>query len=147
AIRLALGPDLPKGCRLVGPEPRIREEAVAKYGILDLSFTAPGDMLAGKVSNGVPVLRELGYLPGSAEGPQSRVYDDQTGLEVLKEYLAEGRTWLRLFLEGGKPGNELEPDGAFSIRVPAGYLPRQFRVVDACVTNARCVWLWKHFYL
>src|SRR5579862_3092014 len=41
AVRTALGPDLPDGCRLAGPEPRFREGAVAKYGILDHRFTAP----------------------------------------------------------------------------------------------------------
>src|SRR5262245_50242745 len=63
-VRLALGPDLPEGCRLAGPEPRFREGAGAKYGILDLRFAAPDDMLAGDVSTGVPLLSELGYLPG-----------------------------------------------------------------------------------
>jgi hypothetical protein len=33
------------------------------------------------------------------------------------------------------------------LTIPNGYLPRSFRVEDACVTNASSVWLWKHFYL
>src|SRR5262249_48783005 len=73
AVRLALSPDLPDGCCLAWPEPRFREGAVAKYGILDLSFTAPGDMLASDISTGMPLLRELGYLPGGETGPQNRV--------------------------------------------------------------------------
>ena len=141
AVRIALGPDLPVSCRLVGPEPRFREGVVAKYGILDIRFTAPNNMLASDVSAGVPLLRELGYLPGGEAGPQNRVCDDPTCLEMLQEELDEGQTWLRLFLEGGRPG------GHVSLRVPEGYLPRAFRVTDACVTNASGVWLWKHFYL
>jgi hypothetical protein len=143
AVRLDLGPDLPRGCRLAGPEPRFREGAVAKYGILDLSFTAPADMLAGHVSSGVPLLRELGFLPGGETGPQARVWDDPTCLEMLDGYLAEDRTWLLVFLEGGRPDRG---SGDAPLRVPAGYLPRGFRVADACVTNAQGVWLWKHFY-
>jgi hypothetical protein len=151
AIRLSLGTDLPDGCRLAGPEPRFREGAVAKYGILDLRFTAPGDILAGDVLTGVPLLRELGYLPEEQVGPQHRDCDDPTWcLEMLQEDLDEGQTWLRLFLEGGRPGEGAwikGPGGHVSLRVPEGYLPRAFRVTDACVTNANGVWLWKHFYL
>jgi hypothetical protein len=127
-----------------------REGAVAKHGILDLRFTAPADMLAGDVLTGVPLLRELGFLPGGEAGPQTRVCDDPTCLEMLKEDLDEGRAWLLLFLEGGRRGDDARTDGAdghVSFRVPGGYLPRPFRVVDACVTNASGVWLWKHFYM
>jgi hypothetical protein len=149
-VRLVLAPDLPDGCRLAGPELCYREGAVAKYGILDLRFTAPGDMLAGEVLSGVPLLRELGYLPGGEVGPQNRVCDDPTCLEMLKEDLDEGRVWLLLFLEGGRPGDDARVEGADGhvlFRVPDGYLPRPFKVIDACVTNASGVWLWKHFYL
>src|SRR5262245_66160307 len=73
AVGQALGPDLPDGCRLAGPEPHIREGAVARYGILDLRFKAPGDALAGGARAGVPLLRELGFLPGGNTGPQHRV--------------------------------------------------------------------------
>jgi hypothetical protein len=70
----------------------------------------------------VPLLRELGYLPGGKAGPQNRVCDDPTCLEMLKDDLDEGRSWLLLFLEGGRPDRD-------------------------CVTNASGVWLWKHFYM
>src|SRR5262249_61092073 len=103
----------------------------------------PARLLTGQVLTGVPLRRELGYLPGGEAGPQGCVCDDPTCLELLQEDLDQGRTWLRLFLEGGRPG----PDGHVSLRVPAGYLPRPFRVVDACVTNASGVWLWRPFDL
>ena len=54
-------------------------------------------MLAGEVLTGVPLLRELGFLPGGDLGPQNRVCDDPTCLEMLQEDLDEGRTWLLLF--------------------------------------------------
>src|SRR4051794_34273518 len=63
AVRVTLGPDLPEGCRLVGPELHYREGAVAKYGILDLKFAAPAGLLATDARSGVPLLRELGFLP------------------------------------------------------------------------------------
>jgi hypothetical protein len=150
AVRLALGPELPEGCRLAGPEPGFLLGAVAKYGVLDLHFTAPADLLSGDTSSGVTLLRELGYLPGGEAGPQNRVCDDPICLEMLQEDLDEGRTWLLLFLEGGRPGGDARVEGAdghVSFRMPEGYLPRPFRVIDACVTNAGGVWLWKHFYL
>jgi hypothetical protein len=77
----ALGPELPGGCLLAGPEPDLRYSAVARYGILDLRFTAPGELLAGVARGGVGLLRELGFLPGH------RVCDDPTCL----------------FLDGGSP--------------------------------------------
>jgi hypothetical protein len=146
AVRLALGPDLPDGCRLAG-EPHGREGTVAKYGILHLRFSAPDHVLAGEARTGVQLLRELGYLP--AEEARGRVCDDPTCLELLREDLDERRTWLMLLLEGGRPGVEARVEGAgrVSFRVPEGYLPRPFVVADACVTNASGVWLWKHLYL
>jgi hypothetical protein len=98
----------------------------------------------------LPLLRDVGFLAGGEAGPQTRACDDPTCLEMLQEELDQGRTWLLLFLEGGRPGNEArvkDLEGHVSLRVPAGYLPRPFRVVDACVANASSVWLWKHFYL
>src|SRR6185369_3714459 len=130
---------MPASCRLAGPDMSYLVGAVAKYGILDLRFTAPDEMLAGDVPTGVPLLRELGYLPGGNAGPQHRVCDDPSCLEMLRENLDEDRTGLLLFLEGGRPGDAARvegTDGQLSLRVPEGYLPRPFRIVDACVTNA-----------
>jgi hypothetical protein len=151
AVRRALGPDFPAACRLAGPDPGDRASTVAKYGLLDLRFAAPAGLLGGEPQTGVPLLRALGYLPGSGAGSQHRVCDDPTCLELLRDDLDAGRTWLLLFLEGGPPGAGARADGADNLaafrHVPAGYLPRPFRVRDACATNARGVWLWKHFYL
>jgi hypothetical protein len=149
AVRFGLGPDMPEDCRLAGPERHICEVAVAKYGILDLRFTAPGNLLTGEARTGVRLLRELGYLPKN-QGPQQRVGDYMMCLTMLQEHLTEGRTYFRLFLKGGRAGQDAAaegPDDGVSLRVPAGYLPRAFHIVDACVTNAAAVWLWKHFYM
>jgi hypothetical protein len=150
AVRSALGPDLPEGCRLLGPEPHYREGAVAKYGVLDLRFSAGEGLFGEDARTGVPLLRELGFLPGGGEGPSHRVCDDPLCLETLRDDISEGRTFLLMFLEGGRPGEGgrvAGPDGKASLRVPEGYLPHPFLVADACVTNASGVWLWKHFYL
>jgi hypothetical protein len=149
AIGLTLGADMPEGCRLAGPEPGIREAAVCKYGILDLRFTAPDCVLAHPPTSptgdrtGFPLLRELGYLPGGEVGPQERLCDDPVCLEMLRDNLDQGQTWLMIYLEGGRP----DEGARVGLRLPQGYLPRPFRIIDACVTNARGVWLWKHFYL
>jgi hypothetical protein len=151
AIVAGLGGGLPQGCRLAGPELHYRVVAVAKCGILDLRFTAPRELLLGDgVRTGVPLLRELGYLPDEMGGAPSRVGDDPLCLEMLEEDVNAGATWLLLFLKGGHPGDAArveDAEGHVSFRVPEGYLPRPFRIVDACVTNAAGVWLWKHFYV
>lgn len=149
-MRLSLGSELPEGCQLIGPSPQSREGTVAKYGLLDLRFSAPAELLVGDVRTGVPLLRELGFLPGGEAGPQHRVCDDPICLEMLQDDIEEGRAWLKLFLEGGKPGDEArieEPLGHVSLRTPSAYCPRSFRVLDACVSNAASVWVWKPFYL
>jgi hypothetical protein len=143
AVRVGLGDEFPVACRLDGPELVYRHGAVAKYGILDLRFSVLTDLLVGAAS-GVPLLRELGFLPGESEQPLP-VCDDPVCLEMLAEEVAAGHVFVNLFLEGGRP--EAAPGGSERLRVPEGYLPRSFRVVDACVTNAASVWLWKHFYL
>jgi hypothetical protein len=150
AVHLALGPDFPAESRLVGPELHFREGAIAKYGILDLRFTASAAMLTDEVSTGVPLLRQLNYLPDGQAENTCWIDHDPTCLEMLQEDICSGQTWLRLFLEGGRPGDEArvkDSDGHVSFRVPDSYLPRPFRIVDSCVTNAAGVWLWKHFYL
>ena len=150
AVRLAIGPDLPEACRLAGPVRADIEVTVAKYGILDLRFTAPDGLLSSDARTGVPLLRELGFLPGGDAGPQVRVCDDPTCLEMLQDELDEGRAWLLLLLEGGRPGDDARiegTDGRVSFRVPEGYLPQSFKVADACVANASGVWLWRHFYM
>src|SRR5262245_12163163 len=85
AVRDSLGPDFAEGCRLLGPEPCNREVAVAKYGILDLRFSAPLELLAEDARTGVPLLRELGFLPGGEVRPENRVCDDPICLEMLQE--------------------------------------------------------------
>ena len=150
AVRTALREDFPEGCRLVGPEMDPRQVAVARNGILDLRFSAPADLLTGDAHTGLPLLRELGFLRGREVGPQQSVCDDPICLEMLQEDIGEGQVYLKLFLEGSRPG-EVPPQGGppeeRQLRIPNGYLPRPFRIVDACIANARSVWLWKHFYL
>src|SRR4051794_4590627 len=62
AVRRAFGPDLPEGCRLLGAELQTCEATVARYGILELKFSAPAGLLEGEAHTGVPLLRELGFL-------------------------------------------------------------------------------------
>jgi hypothetical protein len=144
AVRASLGPEFPAACRLDGPELVYRHGAVAKYGILDLRFSAPDGLLVDAAS-GVPLLRELGFLPTAGAEQPLPVCDDPVCLEMLAEEIAVGRVFLNLFLEGGRPAST--PAELVQLRIPEGYLPRSFRVVDACVTNAASVWLWKRFYL
>jgi hypothetical protein len=141
AVRQALRPHFPEHCFLDKP---VGEGAVAKYGLLDLLFNAPEHLLGNDFRSGIALLRDLGFLPGRAE--VRRDEDLQLGLEcleMLQEDLALGRTYLRLFLESDRP----QGAPVFPLGIPDGYLPRPFRVVDACVTNAHSVWLLKHFYL
>lgn len=135
AVRVGLGDDFPAECRLVAPSSI--HGAVAKYGILDLDFSAPAERL-GEAKGGVRLLRELGFLP-TEEMKQDG--DASLCFEMLLEDIVANRVFVKLFMEGGRPEEWKE------LRIPEGYLPRPFRIIDACVTNASGIWFLKHFYL
>src|SRR5262245_60448525 len=63
AVRRGLRPDLPEECHLLEPALHFREATVAKYGILDLTFSAPAALLEGDALTGIPLLRQLRFLP------------------------------------------------------------------------------------
>src|SRR5262249_2165041 len=102
AIRSALRTDMPPDCRLIDSEPHFREGAIAKYGILDLTFSAPAGLLGENSQTGIPLLRDLGFLPRTKGDRTDNVCHDPICLEMLEENLGERQAYLLLFLrEGG----------------------------------------------
>jgi hypothetical protein len=103
-------------------------------------------------------MRACGFLPRRGE----RWEADEMACGVgfvgdLAEDLAEDRCMVKLMLRDGLSNEEhWEPlreernaTGSMpkTLRIRAGYLPREMTVVDACVTNACSVWFARHFYL
>jgi hypothetical protein len=151
-IKAALSHELQFETHLIGPEQKYISGAMAKYGLLDLTFSAPGSLQRGEYESGIHLLKRLGFLP---EGEQAEALselshvlgekeDDPTCLLELYEDISLDQTLLRLFLESDRiPGMGPHIPG----KLPDDYLPRIFKVTDACVTNAEFVWFHKHFYL
>ncbi len=138
---------LPSGCELIGPAQKNFIGAASKYGIIDATFTGPSDLLSGEdVQRGVPLLRQLGFLPDTpAEAPLED--EVMACLDEVANQVAANKTFVRLFLETPRLDLEHAIDAIRRDELPPRYLPRVFKVEDACATNSDHVWMWKHFYL
>src|SRR5258708_3779880 len=53
---------LPGDCRLIKPEARFVKVALAKYGLMDLTFQLPAPPLDREYESGISVLKKLGFL-------------------------------------------------------------------------------------
>lgn len=150
-ILSAFSAKLPAGCDHPTPGPEQHALTLAKYDLLDLTFEVAGEIPAGDAENGMRLLRSLGFIPAQEFRKAYASYaalleldaEDPTCLADLDEDLQQGRSLLRLLLRTDRPAYE----GRTRLELPAGYFPCAFIVIDACLTNAQIVWLWKHFYL
>lgn len=138
------------GCSFDSPEQKYLDGQIAKYGLLDMQFTAPSTMLDADSKRGVPLLRELGFIDENAENLIEELDDDPAYcLEELRHGIAENKTYLLLFLKSSN-----QNVAKMSIRDQIAccddqakiIFPIVFTVVDACVTNSSFVWINKHFF-
>jgi len=136
----------------VGPTQNQLEGQIAKYGILDLQFSADPSHLQ-RCNSGVPVLRELG-LVGQDVGPDDLDLEDDdlfapmSGVQIVLEDLEESVVCLKLFLRSKSWIKTDMKDGLQRINNPNLLdFPKTFTVTDACLTNVGSAWLMKHFYL
>lgn len=115
---------------------------VAKYALLDLEFVLPPGpaidlpRLSRKELRGLDVL-----VPASP---------DETDVCVtsLFEEVTSDVFLLKLMLDVVNDERSVPERLRHTVKgLPAGYLPRMFRVRDACITNGPTLWLGKHFYL
>lgn len=147
----ALGAEAPAGATFGGPETEHRQETLRRYGLLDLCYCIPA-VLPAQAARGIPLLRGLGLL-GPTSGEAERALRDMLGLDggdFVGDWLSEikrGKTHLRVFLrerQGIAPGEFLRRRRS---GLGPGFWPREFVVLDACLTNLESAWTWKHFYL
>lgn len=149
---------LPWPLRFQGPEPQYRGLAFLKYDILDLHFSVNDFHWAPADSGGVPLLEKLGFVaePGDDED------DDPTCLATLDRDIQKDEPVFLLFLEIGDPNwlerqrrNEearrtwdaMDPTSEEFRQFLERYFPLEIVVADACIANARFLWMHKHFYL
>jgi hypothetical protein len=143
-----LGGDLPADSRLVSPDKRHLEIALAKYGIIDVQLSISSRHLAACSLINSETLRELGFISTQEEKEyvsQNTLEADSEDiglLDLLVEDVEKNEAILKLFLkitESQKP--------RLSLKLADDYFPQTFVVEDACLTNSSYVWLNKHFYL
>jgi len=126
------------------PDLRYRIGAILKYGLLDLTFgVASTDLQAAR--SGIGILRDVGW----ADSPADADVFDEEGLFDLVRDAESGQFVLKVFLDSD--GRLPFPREQRTIRlpeaVPPSFWPATFVVRDACLTNVRAIWLFKHFYL
>jgi hypothetical protein len=151
-IRSALSDTPVSDGALASPERKYIEGAMAKYGILDLTFVSPSYQLDEDFQDGLGMLKRFGFLPRGKQAEELAKFDDALGgnstdptcLRELDEDINQNEVVIRLFLEGRKIGS-LGPH--ILGKLPLDYLPQEFTIKDACMTNAGFIWFHKHFYM
>ena len=136
----------------IGSEQNVLDGQIAKYGILDLEFSAEQSLLHN-CQSGVPILRALGFGGNNLGDEEFELDDDDlfspmSGIEMVLDDINESCAYLKLFLRS-------KVDPPFDMRErflrpenPALLqFPMTFTISDACLTNVESAWIMKHFYL
>jgi hypothetical protein len=123
---------------------------IAKYDLIDAEFEAAPEALDHPdTRTGIPVLRELGLLPGDGANPLAPE-DDLGCFDLIADGIDSGGSALKVFLTSEVRRDRRDPtvmEQMIRLQLPTDYFPRRFVVDDACITNSASVWLGKHFYL
>ena len=128
-------------------EKRFLNGAIAKYGILDQTLIALSNVPDPGYEVGIRVLKQLNLLPKSSA--------DEIAMEMWRDVLLgmlqdieSGKTFIRVFSKTDVTDYSLRERLTFTIDgLPTNFFPRTFIIEDACISNAKDVWLSKHFYL
>jgi hypothetical protein len=151
-----LGDHLPSGWTLDGPAASLASQTLSKYRLVDVVLAVPHAAL-DQARSGADVVRELGF-DKRLDRDIEREDDDldsvaaeveRDTLEALARDIAERHAFVRMMLRDRDPTRRHGgADLAAALRgeVAPQFLPRPFEVDDACLTNARAVWSFKHFY-
>ena len=117
--------------------------AIAKYGILDLTYgtTSPSEQIPRP---GIGILRQMSLRDDASAGQET--LGDELFLEDMVRECEGPQLYLKLFMHVD-PSPSAPRASALSHRLPPDFWPATFVVDDACLTNARSIWLMKHFYL
>lgn len=120
---------------------------LAKYGILDLEFRAPRELLPSRRA-GVSTLKELAFFDGKDEWAKlNGGEEDIFFVEDLADSMTDNAI-LKLFMKDAvTPITEIRQRWELMRDPSEMQFPKQMRVLDACVSNSSCIWLLKHFYL
>jgi len=137
-----VGESIPITVTTKGPDLHYREGAIAKYGILDLTFGIGSTSLEIR-RPGLGILRTLALVDGGSESAD--ITDDLLG-DLISESEA-GALYLKVFLETKARLPAADSLDRLRQGMPPGFWPHRFVVRDACLTGAPSIWMAKHFYI
>ena len=144
-IHQTLAATVVSDCELVKPERKYLERAIAKYGILDLTFHAPQSLIETDYETGIALLKALHFVTHKANSEKTdeivKQFED-LGLSALEENLAEQKSLVRLYMQA----EAFVRNSDNLLAIPPSFFPRDFMIEDACATNGDSVWLNRHFY-
>lgn len=146
-IRAAFESDFPAESKLIHPATDYIERALTRYGLLDLTFETPKDLLNAEFESGVTLLERLGFMDNAEMvelAKELATDDDPTCLDELDRELQQGKTVIRLLLKAEERGGY---HSGILIHPTPGVVDTDFVIEDAAVTNSGFVWFHKHFYL
>ncbi len=137
---------------------------LGKYKMLDVAFPLQEPELSPSDTVGRQGLVELGYMEEHEAATNEKTEkDDDYFLRDLIQQTQQGKEWLKFVLDvwplrdacreymnairpNGQNADSDEAWGKLMIQVDQLF-PGQFRIRDACITNARYIWFHKHFYM
>jgi hypothetical protein len=140
AARLAV----PLTVTTMAPDLHYRAGAIAKYGILDVSFGI-GSTPVDVPRPGLGALRSVGLVDGGESTDATEIVGDF--LRDLTLECEAGKLYLKVFLRTEDSPSAVESMRRLRDDMPPGFWPHLFFVWDACLTSAPSIWLDKHFYL
>ena len=136
----------------VGPEQKYIDGQIAKYGILDLTFSADRSLLHDCAS-GVPILRELG-LVGNDDFYEDRNFDNNdliepmSGVRIVLDDLEKSQAYVKLYFKASvRPSSDVRDRMQRIFNPESLQFPMTFDIIDACITNVSSAWIMKYFYL
>lgn len=154
-VQHSLWPSLVDDCHWYITQESFLRGQIAKYGLLDLTFHAPNNILENDYQNGISLLKDLRLVSHTKEIKDESeedkqitkaLFDSSNEFKQMLKDIAENKNFLLLFLQT-EPFRTTKERFKYTINsLPEGYFPREFIIEDAALTNLRIAWLWKHFY-
>ena len=131
-----------------------RSLVTAKYGVLKLNFRMLYVELKAPYRYGVSLVRELGFLPPHEEIPGLEVREVVNSWKALESETTKNQIYLSLFLQRKFAFRLKYLLKRKSLTIEIKWrdqhfnrfiFPHKFIIKDACLTNARIVWFYKHY--
>lgn len=142
-ILRAVGPAVSFTSAIFEPDESSIDGTLEKYGFLEVTYRVmPGSRTLPRA--GLGVLREVGLVDPSDPNPPD---GDHGILSEIADDAERGIFYLKVFARTPEDVEPFEGVRRVTEGLPSNFWPHDFLLEDACVTNARSIWLAKRVYL